>query len=368
MKHLITGATGFIGSALAVELLGSDPDCGVVCLSRAKSGQSARERTIAALRTAARLYQRSVPDLTARVSVLEGDFDTLPELVAPVDVAWHTAASLKYLDRDRAEIKAVNVDAVARLVDWLSYHGVPQLNHFSTAYVFGQREGDCDEAGDFSQYEPNNVYEATKRDGELLVRNGDLQWRIMRPSIVIGHSQTYEGTSDTGVYGFLKNMLIFKDRVAKIFGDLYSNVSMHLLTVPSAPLDLIPVDRCVRAAVHAGEHVDPYSVVHITNSCGPTIGDALISGFEICGMVQPTFVSQAGLLSEMDFKFSEQIEFYAPYIRQEKRFLQADGEIAKISNIAIDRGELSQMLARYISARGRRSRSAFDDTVRKNHV
>ncbi len=368
MRHLVTGATGFVGSALALELLGRDPGCEVVCLSRAKSGQSARARALTALETAARLYQRSLPDLAARVSVLEGDLGALPELAAPVDVAWHTAASLKHLDRDRAEIEAVNVGAVARLVDWLSASGVSRLNHFSTAYVFGQREGDCGEADDFSADPPNNVYEGTKRAGELLVRNSDRQWRIMRPSIVTGHSQTHEGMSDAGAYGFLKNLTIFKGRVARVFGDLYSNVPMHLLTAPAAPLDLIPVDRCVRAAVLAGEQADPYSVIHITNSHGPTIGQTLIAAFEACGMVPPRFVTEAGLLSDMDSRLSEQIEFYVPYIRQEKRFQQADREIAAISNIAIDHEMLSQLFARYISARERRSRSAADRAGRKSHV
>jgi nucleoside-diphosphate-sugar epimerase len=359
MRHLVTGATGFVGSALALELLANDPDCEVVCLSRAKSGKTALARALTALRTAAELYQCSVADLALRVSVAEGDFDRLPELAAPADVAWHTAGSLKYLDRDKTEIEAVNVAAVARVIDWLSANGVRQLNHFSTAYVFGQGEGDCAETGDFSQHKPNNLYEQTKRDGERLVRGSGLQWRILRPSIVVGHSKTYEGMSDAGVYGFVKNMLLFRDRVAKVFGDFYSNIPINLLTTPGAPLDLIPIDRCVRAAVRAGERADPYSVVHITNSAGPTIGDALISGFEICEMLPPTFVSEPGMLSEMDSRFSDQIEFYAPYIRQEKRFLQADAEIAKISNVALDRQDLYQMLARYTRAKARPARSAI---------
>jgi nucleoside-diphosphate-sugar epimerase len=359
MKHLITGATGFLGSALSVELLVSDPNCEVVCLSRPKGNQSALARTMTALTTAADLYECSVPDLSARVSVVEGDFDSLPELAPSVDTAWHTAASLKYLDRDRAEIEAVNVTAVERMVDWLTHHGVRQLNHISTAYVFGQREGDCAETDDFYKYEPNNIYEETKRIGERLVRNSGLQWRIMRPSIVVGHSITYEGMSDSGAYGFLKNTLSFKDRIARTFGDLYSNLSMHLLTTPNAHVDLIPIDRCVRAVVRAGERIDPYCVTHITNSGGPTIGDAILSVFNVCEMAPPTFVSQAGLLSDIDSKFSDKIDFYAPYIRQEKHFLQADAEIARISNVAIDRKDLDQLFSRYVSTRAVRARQAY---------
>jgi nucleoside-diphosphate-sugar epimerase len=356
MKHLITGATGFVGSALSVELLARDPNCEVTCLSRPKGNQSGLARTMTALQTVADLYEYSVPDLSARVSVIEGDFDSLPELIPPVDVAWHTAASLKYLNRDRAEIEAVNVTAVSRMVDWLTYHGIRELNHISTAYVSGQREGDCAETDDVYEYEPNNTYEETKRVGERLVRDSGLRWRILRPSIVVGHSLTYEGMSDSGAYGFLKNTLTFKDRIARIFGDLYSNASMHLLTTPNAQVDLIPIDRCVRAAVYAGERADPYSVTHITNASGPTIGDAIRSVFEVCEMAQPTFVSQTGQLSDIDSKFSEKIEFYAPYIRQEKHFLQADDEIAKISNVTIDRGDLDRMFTRYISTRTGRAR------------
>ena len=75
-------------------------------------------------------------------------------------------------------------------------------------------------------------------------------------------------------------------------------------------------------------------------------------------MAVPTFVSETGLLSDIDSKFSEKIEFYAPYIRQEKRFLQADDEIARITNVAVTQADVHQMLAHYIGAMSLRSGQA----------
>jgi hypothetical protein len=119
------------------------------------------------------------------------------------------------------------------------------------------------------------------------------------------------------------------------------------------------VDRCVRAIARAGERADPYSVTHITNSGGPTIREAILSIFEVCELAPPTFVSQAGLLSDIDSKFSEKIDFYAPYIRQEKHFLQADDEIARISNVTIDRADLDRLFTRYVSTRAGHARPAY---------
>jgi nucleoside-diphosphate-sugar epimerase len=350
MRHLITGATGFLGSALALEILTSDQSSEVVCLARPKGRDSAHDRVLKAFRSSADAYDVYVDNLAERVLVVEGDLERLPNVPSGADVAWHCAASLKYRDRDRKELEQYNVIAAGRVVEWLRGIDVDRLNHFSTAYVFGERPGECAETDDVTGYPANNVYEETKRAGERIVRGSELEWRILRPALIVGHSKTGNAKSDFGIYGFLKNLLIFKRRVGRVFGDLFSNIPMHLRTNPDAALNLIPIDRCVRAAVYAERNLSPYTTVHLSNSFSPSFGDALKDTFEIAGMAPPVYVDEPGLLSEMDRKFSDQIDFYAPYIRQEKSFLQADDTIAGMTNVAVSRDDFRQMLLTYLAA------------------
>lgn len=347
MKHLITGVTGFLGSALALEILATDADSEVVCIGRSRTGVPADQRVAESLVESAEGYGLTDIDMTDRVTVVEGHFGDLPDLPVGIDVAWHAAASLKYRDRDRVELIDSNVNAVRRIADWLTANGVPEVNHFSTAYVFGERAGRCTEDDPVDTCAPNNVYEETKRGGEQVIRSSGIDWRILRPSIIVGHSRTGFARSDSGIYGFLKNTLAFKQKISEVFGDLFSNTPVHLLTAPDVPLDLIPVDLCVRAAVHAGLTRDPGTTTHLSNALGPLIGPSIQEAFELAGLMAPVFVERAGMMSEIDRNFSEQIDFYAPYIRQHKQFLQASEDIAAITNVSIGRSEIRRYLEEY---------------------
>ena len=55
-RHLVTGATGFVGAALVLELLARDPAAEVYCLVRGASMAESAARLQAALSTAAHLY------------------------------------------------------------------------------------------------------------------------------------------------------------------------------------------------------------------------------------------------------------------------------------------------------------------------
>jgi nucleoside-diphosphate-sugar epimerase len=118
-----------------------------------------------------------------------------------------------------------------------------RLNHFSTAYVSGARVGVIleDELAMGQRF--HNPYEETKYQAELLVRRaqGDLPATIYRPSIVVGDSRTGEIDRFEGPYALA--ILLVASPLA---------VPLPLPGDAVAPLNVVPVDFVVEAAVSIG--------------------------------------------------------------------------------------------------------------------
>src|SRR5688500_17937182 len=118
---LINGATGFVGSALTLELLRRNPGDIALCLVRGASDADARRRLSAALREAAVAYgcADDAGDVIGRAIAVRGDL-TQPGLGldatarhrlragAPLHV-FHAAASLKDTEEALHEILLHNV-------------------------------------------------------------------------------------------------------------------------------------------------------------------------------------------------------------------------------------------------------------------
>ena len=144
--HLVSGATGFVGGALVLELL-RVTDEPVVCIVRA-SAQDPRQRLLTGLASAAAEYGLPpglVADNQARIHVTLGDITgpvdaiTLPNIA--IGEVWHSAASLRYEDRDRNEILSTNVGGTRTILELTRRAGARTLNHISTAYVAGRMTG-----------------------------------------------------------------------------------------------------------------------------------------------------------------------------------------------------------------------------------
>ncbi|MCC6225967.1 MAG: SDR family oxidoreductase [Microthrixaceae bacterium] len=319
---LVTGATGFVGAALVLELL-EKTDARLTCLVRHRDGVDPLERLRGQLAVAMDHYETEHlgDEVAGRVGVLVGDV-TDPGLAAAagdlgrVDAVWHSAASLKYRDADAEEIRAHNVEGALNVVALAAAVGASEFNHISTAYVAGRRSGLVAEEAVPAGTETNNQYERSKVDAEEIVAASHMHSRVFRPSIVIGHSRTMAADSSMGVYGFLREMHRFVRRVDD--PSLLPELTINADT--STGINLIPVDLVVSSAVEIAASDSRAHYFHLTNSHSALVRDAIPIVCEQLGLPQPRFTTERGELGRLDRILARYLDFYLPYLGGERVF------------------------------------------------
>ena len=326
--HFVTGATGFLGSNLILELLGR-PGNDVYSLVRSRE-QSSEVRLESALRHAARAAgcgDALDSAISERCHAVEGDVlnencgvrgGSFPR----PDQFWHVAASLRYEDRYAAEIHRTNFEGTRNALALARSIGhAGQFNYVSTAYVSGCRMGVIRE--EVRAGEPaNNPYEASKMQAEALVHGGHgLRTRIFRPSIVIGHSVTRAVSSGfSGLYGFMRRILRLRQLLDRIQDGLASRAGLRVIAEPGALLNLIPVDVVARQVVRISQSGSGAKVFHITNPNPPPAFSVAKVIFRELELRQPVMVRDAAGMNWIEQKVEEGIGFYKSYFRGTRLF------------------------------------------------
>ena len=148
-KHLlVTGVTGFVGEALLERVLHDLPDTKVTVLVRPRGSNTGERRIVQLLGKAAfsRLRERDGEDIAEklvgnRITVLEGDLDSIPALPGDLDIVVHCAGEVSF-DPPIHEGFATNLHGTLNLLSAVEASGSrPHYVHVSTAYVAGRREG-----------------------------------------------------------------------------------------------------------------------------------------------------------------------------------------------------------------------------------
>ena len=189
-KVLLTGATGFVGSSLAVELLQRGWE--VVTLVRGASEVAARQRVRLSLtpllgdgaEEAAAAIRVFPGDLTDARTFERAEFDQVTHVV-------HAAACTSFSARQ--DVWRVNLEGTERLARRMQGNGgLQRFVHVSTAYCCGDRPRRVVMEDDAPQPEHGHVndYTRSKASAELALRamNWGDRLLVARPSIVVGHT------------------------------------------------------------------------------------------------------------------------------------------------------------------------------------
>ncbi|HWH93302.1 MAG TPA: SDR family oxidoreductase, partial [Baekduia sp.] len=321
---LLTGVTGFVGTAIALRIL-ERSDLHIFALVRAADARDAAQRVRAALADVA------PPDLldayAARCTALPADLlvDGLglrhgdrEELARRCDEVIHCAASVSFdlpLDAAR-EINAAGAARIAELATRVAARGdgLRRLVHVSTAYVAGERVGVFGEDDVTHGLPFRNTYEQTKHEAEQLLRawSPELPLQVVRPSIVVGDRATGWTRSFNVLYWPLK--MFARGRLPVV------------PAVADAPVDVVPVDYVAEAVIGlAGAPMGTYHAVageHASTVAEVIDLAAARFGVPAPEIVDPLVIEEALTqpMGEAQRRALEQARIFFPYFRLGVRF------------------------------------------------
>ena len=236
MRYLVTGGTGFLGRAVLTRLLQRDDCEAVYALVR----EGSRDRLLRRLADTAG-HEKVVPvvgDLTRpRLGLHDAEIDGL---AGRVDHVLHLGA-IYDITADDDTNRAANVDGTRGVVELASRLGVSCLHHVSSVAVAGEYEGTFTEDDLDVGQEFGNPYHETKYRAERIVREeSTVPWRVYRPAVVVGDSQTGEMDKIDGPYYLLTAI--------SLLGRLPS--ALRFAVPELGATNVVPVDFVADAMVH----------------------------------------------------------------------------------------------------------------------
>lgn len=238
MQYFVTGGTGFIGRFLIERLL-KRRGARVYVLMRKSSANkfdALRERLGAS-------EEKLIPvwgDITQKGLT---DAATRKALSGEVDHVFHLAAVYD-MNMDDKTADRVNNEGTRNVVEFANaLGGDVRLHHVSSVAVAGASfDGTfTDDMFDEGQ-SVKHPYYRTKFQSEKIVREeSKVPWRVYRPGMVVGHSETGEMDKIDGPYYFFKAIQKLRDKVPKW---------MPLLGIDGGEMPVVPVDYVVNAMYH----------------------------------------------------------------------------------------------------------------------
>jgi long-chain acyl-CoA synthetase len=231
---LLTGGTGFLGMELIARLLDHDDGGDILLPVRAADRAGAQARVDELL---GRLYE-TPPASAERLRPLRADVAAPGLGLSDADRSAvrrevtrvvHCAASISFtLPLDEARM--INVDGTRRILDLArELDALDRVVHVSTAYVAGRGGGRFAETDLARGQRFRNTYEQSKYEAETLARESELPTVEVRPSIVVGESDSGWTPAFNVVYWPLQ--AFSRGLLAEVPAD------------PDGLVDMVPVDH-----------------------------------------------------------------------------------------------------------------------------
>jgi NAD(P)-dependent dehydrogenase (short-subunit alcohol dehydrogenase family) len=236
MAYFVTGATGFIGRHLVQELL-DNRDGEVFVLVR--DGSRARLDALTRSWGSRARVTPVVGDLTE--PTLGVDPGWIEEHRGEVDHFFHVAALYDMTASDELN-EQLNVGGTRAALDLAAELDAGLFHQVSSIAAAGDHAGEFDETMfDVGQELPSS-YHRTKFESERIVREeATLPWRVYRPAVVVGHSETGAMDKVDGPYYFFPLFKRMRDKLPQW---------LPLVGVDLGDTNVVPVDYVAKAMDH----------------------------------------------------------------------------------------------------------------------
>ena len=262
MSYFVTGATGFIGRNLVERLLGRE---GTIYLLVREGSRGRLEELIAGWGAEEGRIVPVVGDLSQpKLGVSDSDLAQLQG----VDHVFHLAA-IYDMTADAESQQVANIEGTRHMVELAEAVEAGRVHMVSSIAAAGLFKGTFHESMfDEAQDLDTHPYFRTKHDSEGVVRNEcSRPWRVYRPGIVVGHSETGEIDKIDGPYYFFKLIQRLRNALPQW---------MPTIGVEGKEINIVPVDYVVAAMDHIA-HLDGLDgkAFHLTDPNPKTAGQAI---------------------------------------------------------------------------------------------
>ncbi len=330
---IVTGASGFIGSRLVIDLL--QKGWHVHALGRGQKNSPWDQRMIGALADISGVaVDRSFHSYLHchAVDLMQPDLSIMPRLpsweYSRSDVVlFHVAGDTRFNPSDPEVQRQINVGASLNVLRCFS-DSIGQAVHVSTAYVAGNRRGRVLESELDAGQTFRNPYERSKFEAEQAVTlwcgKAGLPLVIVRPSIITNDTRT--GRSSTLTH--LNAMVEVISRVQEHFGIHDGQVvseQIRILVNPDCRPNMAPVDPIVASLVQIG--INPsaagktYHLCHPKPQTNAEVISLIAEAFGVQGKITVSFASELQEpITWTERMVARSFKVYSPYMNEYSDF------------------------------------------------
>jgi NAD(P)-dependent dehydrogenase (short-subunit alcohol dehydrogenase family) len=308
MSYFVTGATGFIGRFLVARLLEREGTIYVLVrkgsvkkLDELRARWGEKEKRVVAV--VGDLGKPKLGLAAADIAKLKGKVEHFFHLAAIYDLA-----------ADAASQEKANIDGTRNAVELSDAIDAGTFHHVSSIAAAGLYDGVFREDMFDEAEELDHPYFRTKHESEAIVRKeSKAAFRIYRPGIVVGHSQTGEIDKIDGPYYFFK--LIQKMRNAL-------PPWVPTVGIEGGRINIVPVDFVVDAMDHIAHRKGlDGGCFHLTDPEPRRIGEILNLFAKAAHAPQMTMRLNAKMFSFIPSFVLDSVMSLAPVRRIQKQVL-----------------------------------------------
>ena len=204
---LVTGATGFLGAELVIQLLKKNNL--IRCIKRTNSAIPLKLQN----------YQTQIEWVDANIL----DLSDLDDAFTGITLVYHCAALVSFRSDLKSQMLSVNMEGTANIVNLCLANNINKLVHVSSVAALGEAKNNqlVDETCFWDGFETHNGYSVSKYRAEMEVWRGineGLNAVIVNPSVIIGEDA---GTNGSGsIFNSIKNGLSYYTQGSTGFVDV----------------------------------------------------------------------------------------------------------------------------------------------------